>query len=91
MSDSAFICPQCDLEIELSRRPSPPKDESGVVADAQVIAVQCERCVAWIRVEGWSCWCATHYTMTPFRDAIDALQAFPKGVWLAAANATSGD
>lgn len=60
------------------------KDESGAVTGAHIIAVQCERCVAWIRVEGWSCWGATHYTMMPFRDSTDALQAFPEGAWLAA-------
>ena len=91
MSDTAFICPQCDLEIDLAHRPSPTTDDSGAVTKPHVLAAQCERCVAWIRLEGWSCWSATDYTMTPFRDATEALQAYPQGVWLAVADAKLGD
>ena len=90
MSDTAFICPQCDLEIDLAQRPSPGTNDSGAI-EPHVRAVQCERCVAWVRLEGWSCWSATHYTMTPFRTPDDALEAFPRGVWLAVGNAKLGD
>jgi hypothetical protein len=55
--------------------------------ESDVIAIRCQLCVAWIRIEGWSQWTPTHYSMTPFRDAPEALRAFPEGVWLAAADA----
>ena len=66
-------------------------DGSGAMVEPHVIALKCERCVAWIRLEGWSTWSATHYTMTPFDDSSAALEAFPKGTWFAVADASIGN
>ncbi len=54
--------------------------------EPEVIATRCPRCVAWVRVEGWSEWRATHYSMTVFSDAAEALRAFPEGTWFAVAD-----
>lgn len=82
MSRRWLTCPQCDERVELERGPRPVDRSRGVV-EPEVIASRCQLCVAWIRIEGWSDWTATHYSMTPFRDDADALQSFPKGIWLA--------
>ena len=84
-------CPQCDRELEIEQRPSPTTDVSGTRVEPQVMALRCERCVAWIRLEGWSTWSATHYTMTQFGDSTAALRAFPKGTWFAVADASLGN
>jgi hypothetical protein len=79
-------CPQCDERVELDRGPR-PIELSGREIEPEVIATRCELCIAWIRIEGVSEWWATHYSMTPFRDSLDALRAFPEGTWFAAADA----
>ena len=83
MSRGWVTCPQCDYRVDIDHGPR-PIEASGRAIEPEVIATRCERCVAWIRIEGWSEWFATHYSMTPFRQAIDALRAFPEGTWFAA-------
>jgi hypothetical protein len=79
MALQSVACPQCDEHVELDRRP--------FATGLDVIARRCPRCIAWIRIEGWSEWTSTHYSMTPFRDAAEALGAFPEGTWFAVADA----
>ena len=84
MSRRWVVCPQCDERVELDREPR--LDVSAHAIEPEVIASRCQVCIAWIRIEGWSQWVATHYSMTPFGNAAAALRAFPEGTWFAVAD-----
>jgi hypothetical protein len=72
--------------MELDHGPRPLADASGTLVEPQTIVARCERCIAWVRIEGWSNWSTTHYSMTPFRTATEALEEFPRGTWFAVAD-----
>jgi DNA-binding transcriptional MerR regulator len=86
VSRESVLCPQCDSKIELDHGPRTTRDGSGDIVEPQVIAIRCQVCVAWIRIEGWSGWSATHYSMTQCQDASAALASFPRGIWFAVAD-----
>ena len=81
-----LVCPQCESRIEHEHVPCPIRDASGTITQPNELMIRCDVCVAWIRIEGWSEWSATHYTMTPYPTSTAALEAFPRGPWLAVAD-----